>query len=494
MSNHKRYILIIFSFIILMLSLVDAIWPLGKKDKESKKQEQIEQEELKRSKEEIKKIKSRHGIDLYVGEGLTEIKGGITLGEAKSSAKQRALEDLSTSIKVRIRGTIKDELKLTPEKGTEERFESMVNSYVDSVLSVVKDESFYNYPKEDVITVIVYISKSAYDEKVQKEVRAKIDRIVQYINEGTKSLKLKSFTGAIEHFLNAERWLSEDFGDLPVKEDINKDGIDDDLGAVIETNLTNIVQDMKLESLDEKIVYDTNGVVSKNPTVYLSYEEKTGKTTPMINIPLKATFIKGEGKITDVPLKTDRLGVVRIPVERIDPEYKEAVVRVEVDMKSLGLEGKLSPSPCDLNLTKKRAIAYSVNFFNSGVRETPTSIIDSVKSTIVEYGYATVPVNINGREVVDNELKAVADLNVDYLVLIVASASGGKVGDYEMYYSNVASKVLYYEMPDRNLIFSMEGPSSKGYGTSLSSAGWDALGKIKSNLMIKLKDKIKELK
>lgn len=439
---------------------------------------------------EIDELKRKHGKSLYVGEGVAESK--TDLGEAIRIAKERAMADLLKSIKVRIKADVRDELRFSEDGTASGKFESIVNSYVDQVLEIVRDQRYEGFPKAGAVTEIVYVDKDAYDEKVALDIQEKTDRIKKYALEGAKAQAARNVGQAIENYVNGKIWLKNYFEDLPVKAEIQKAGVPEDLGSYFDTRLTQILHSISLESVDEKIVYNTEGKVSRNPTVIFSYEDITGKT-PLADMPANASFVKGKGTISSAPLRSGRRGEVYIPLDWVDPREREASIQVELDAAALRIKDTQGLPVVFIPVNKSKAVAWAVSFFQGAKRENPASLSDSIKMALRSTGYELKAFNISEQEITDGVVKEARSLNVDYIVYTCVIASS-RADEYGMYKSVASSKVYIYSFYDDRLVEAIDSPSKTGYSTSAVGAAHDVLAKLKPDMIKTLNEKIKTLK
>lgn len=486
----------LFVVVFCVSSTANATWPL--KSKEKGKEEVVEEKEKTEKDKGIKEITEKMKDSRYCcADALAELKefNGI-LWDTKNAARSRARDELSKRIKVRIVSTAVDILR-SDKKHVEDKFESKIQSYCDQLLEGVDVRDCRDYPKKGEVTAIAFILESKYRETVESDLKNRKGWVLTPLLEGVKAAKQKNIGFALTQFIEARNKLFDNFEDVPVNEDVTGDGKPEEIGGFLSARIGEIISRIELKTIEEKIHFDSNGNITKKPTVFALYTDEKGKTH-ISGVPLKANFVKGSGSISDTPLQTGMQGDTEIPVEtvNIDPTVKEVAVNVVIDRERLGLEEALVLPSCRINLFKTKSIAYSVNFFNSGSRTQPSLLVDSLKSIIVDYGYGIEEVDIKSSEVKNTDIKTVGGLNVDYLVYVIVSASGGGIGGgYQgMYKATATSKAEIYSLPDGRLVASVQCPSTKGYGTSTSGAGYDALSKLKSGLMSALKTKIKELK
>lgn len=437
------------------------------------------------AKERIKTLKARQGTELYVGEGMADIKDDI--GDARQSARTRALAELSSAIKVKVKGQIKDDLRISG-KNSEAQFQSIVDTYVDTLLTGVKDESFLDYPKKNVITVLVFVSKHDYDEAVVADMRLKLDRIQKYAREGLKARGEKRVAEALKDFADGRHWLVQLFGELPVQGDIAGDGKQEDLGAFFETQVTRLTQALKLEVLDQKIIYDAKGVPNRQPLVYVKYDDGAQKF-PVPNMPLTVSFAEGNGKLSPAPLKTGTLGEAQIPVTAVDASAQKVSLLVSIDPKALGQQHTETVPNIVVALERMRTLAYCVTA--AGAQAVPPSFGEAIRSLLTDSGFASLQSSLSAP--VNEETIRSAGLNADYLLSVRITLSGGK-DEYDMYYADAGAQATVYSLPVGTASASVEGKPAHGYGVNKTAAANDALAKLKHGLLPLLKARLKDLK
>jgi|GEM_PF-5161139 len=476
---------------------------ISEKNEEQEMQElrskvQNTSKQLKREKkqiaQEIKNYEERRNVDIYIGKGVVEIEKDPE--KATEEAKKIALDDLARSIRVKIRSTVQDELKYGTGAGTEQKFEMITNAYAAEVLRRVVVKSYPDYPKNGKVTVICYVNIKDYEEAVQEEIRKDLAQISKYAIEGMKAYQQKLYVTALENFSVGKQRLRECFYDLPALEDIDNDGHPDDLYAFFDTNIIKIIRGIKLEPVAENVIYGVDGKLWKYPVVRVAYEE-SGEKTPIEGMKLRAKFIEGkdQGEIAPEPLVTNKLGEVPIPVERVNPAYKSVKIQVELDPQALNIDEKQVPiSYCLINIRKRKMFACAVNFFNAGRKGRCPAVANSLKAVLRKMEYEVVDYRIEDEQMMAEVIPELSARNFDYVILVSIYASGGQVGDYQMFYSDISSKASIYSLPEGALVSSVEdGPSAKGYGTSLAGAGSNALEKIKDKLVQRIQEELKGL-
>jgi len=458
---------------------------------EMKEKLEMEKQRIRLIKEEIEKITKDE--KLYYGRGMAELSEfGGKKWNAIETAEDRARKELSMSIESKIKGSVIDILRTT-EKGDEEQFKRIIEIYTDKTLNEVSTKSWEDYEKEGEITAIATLNKDVYKKKVDDDLKAKKSKIFTYVTAGIKAYRSKLFANAIGQFSQAKKCQNELFQNLPVNDDIDNDGKDEEIGAFIDIQLSNIINGILLKGKDEKLAYTITGSIPKKPWIFAHYIDKS-ETFPVANLPLKSKFIKGEGKISNINVLTGQGGDAEIPVEYIDPASKEAILQVEVDLSALGCENLTAPPYCRVGFRKRQSIAYSVNFFNNDIRTEPKSLIADVKSVISDSIYGMLDYPIKTKEPTQDDISKVANLNADYLLVVTVSANSNRMGDYNFFKAYSSANVMIYSLPEGELISTIgEVPSGSGSGSTPSDAGLQAMNKIRGLIKSMVKEKIKEL-
>ncbi len=449
--------------------------------------------EQKLIEEKIKYYKARQNKDIYLGIASLPIVNKEQQN-IEQEVRKNALNNLASSIRIKIKTTIKDELKYTTATNIEQKFEMITNMYTTEVLNRVITEVFHNYPKKGWITAVCYISVVDYEKTVQEEIRKNIAQISKYAVEGIKALNEKLVLTALENFIAGKKKLNECFYDLPALEDIDNDGKPDDLYAFFDTNILKIINNIKIEPITENVVYTTDGKIKKYPVVRILYTEKDNRI-PVEGIKLSIKFLQGygTGEILPQPLVSNKLGEVQIPVHKVDPSYKRVIIQVQLDPQMLNIDEKQYPLPyCIITINKKKVFAYCVKVQNGNKTISYKPLVNSLKSILQNMGCDTIEYQISNA-VNKYIIFDLAQKKVDYFLIIYITTTGGKVGDYNMYYSIANSEVEIYSLPEGDIIVSLEGPTSHGYGTTTISAANIAIEKIKNELLQKIVENVKKL-
>jgi hypothetical protein len=100
--------------------------------------------------------------DLYVGEGVAKTSEfGGDMGKANQAARERAREDLASSVRVEVRSSVREEASQKDGQSSES-LKSSGQSESAVVLENVKFRDFRDFPHDGDDTVLAYLSKEDY--------------------------------------------------------------------------------------------------------------------------------------------------------------------------------------------------------------------------------------------------------------------------------------------------------------------------------------------
>jgi hypothetical protein len=447
--------------------------------------------------------KKKNDPDIYWGEGIATIQNA-DLGAAREVAKERALNDLSQKIKVFVESDISHLIqgatKSSAGKLSEENrevFIEKVNVYTRVALSNIKDKFIADYPVKNNCTYFAYISKSEYERTVNEDIKIKKAQVKTSIANGDRAFEQNDFMIAANHWTMAYEQLEAFFGGLPLQDDLNNDGRNEDVASYIYKRVNNLFGKIQLSFIADKITYDASGVLTKKPIVQAKYTDAAGKTHSVANLPLKVDFVSGTGWVNGAP-KTSEYGEAIIPL-KIDASNPSTVINVKIDVNALpGLNAfRLSQlSEARLTIGKIKTIAVAAAFFNRNKRSTPAELMNEIKRILINNGFLTIEISLNGYEAAESEIARASSMNADYMLTVTMKTSNtGTVGGYaNMYVSTVSGLIALYKLPRGDQIAAEIISAKKGYGVSGSVAGWDGYGKIKKTALNKTKKIISEIR
>jgi hypothetical protein len=470
-----------FIFIFFLLILTEGIFYSKDKSDDYKNT-------LKEYRKEIELIKQQHGKIYYVGEGLSDDKD---INSAINKAKDSAMVDLLKSVRVKINSYIVDELKYTDGK-VNERFEKVINTYINQLLEIVQDKRYIDYPKKNMVTVIVYVDRELYDEKVKKDLQLKVQKIKDYILEGNKKREIFKIKESIENYLMARKYLKEYFEDLPVRDELIEKGKEEDFGSFIDRELTTIMNSIKIEKNEENYIYTNDGKVPKKPIINVYYETKD-KKIPLSGIPIGMRFTKNSGVFQNSELITSSSGDLYLPIEKIDPSERDSSLEVFVDMERLNLKEFYNIPSVSIKFIRAKTIGWVFNFFNNGKLEKPNNFLLDIRSALSSSGYGLKEVETSENSIDEKLIEKAKSENLDYLFYIYTRANTSK-DEYDMYISYADGKIFIYSVYDDYLLETVELKGKKGYSTSKEKSSYSALGKLKNEIISILKERIKSIK
>lgn len=424
---------------------------------------------------------------LYWGEGIATIGGDI--GAAREQAKERALHDLSQKIQVNVEADISQVIQSNMSASSEdirELFTQKVRTYTQSALTNTRDLFVVDYPASGNCTFLVFMSRAEYQRKVNEDLKMKKSAVRNAVENGDAAMKHSDFMLAANHWANARDHLNNFFGDLPLQDDLDKNGKNEEVHAYLQQKMGNLFGNIELSFLPDEISYDAAGTLSKKPIVQAKYEDANGRTQSIANLPLKVEFTGGKGRVSGNVI-TDNYGTAKLALT-VDASNPQTSIAVQIDKNAVdGLADFNLPRLAEAKMTfeKIKTIAIAVSFKNQSKRSTPDVLLNEIKNILLAKGFLTVDFSTASSRVTSTDLTRASTSNADYLLVVsLRSAGGGTVGGYSnMFASTVSGFVSLYKLPRGEQIATDQVHAAKGFGVSASVAGWDAYGKVKNKAM-----------
>ncbi len=439
----------------------------------------------------LEEMKAR--TDIYYGEGLNEIDGDIA--QAQDRARYQALETLSSQIEVAVRTDIEIILTGKKLKGgktlTEEVRETVTSrteTYTSQVLTNVKgNRQFIDYPLPGYITYFAYIDKAEYEEKVRRDLEAKRNFLRDLIRTADQDYRGGAIAQALNGYGNAVARLQDFFSNMPVEMDINDTGHSEEVSIALTSRIGKILRSLELRSSEERYFYDASGKLSTTPLISLAYRRETGDLLPADSFPLSAVFIEGAGKLPP-SLVTGTYGQIELSLREIDPTYSSTTLVVELDIEAFPSLEKIElphlPSLI-INFEKLKTMVLSLTFSNDGDFSIPRELTNSFLSVALGQSLSVIEQHIAKKTPSTTELQRASATNADYLVHIqVETEKASTLGGYQNMFAAEGNGVIYvYALPRKDIVFTRNISTTRGFGSSPSGAGWDALGRMKDQML-----------
>ncbi len=280
---------------------------------------------------------------------------------------------------------------------------------------------------------------------------------------------------------------------IPVWQDIDGDKRAEELTLAIDERIRQFIGGLQLSLLNDSFLYDSEGNPETLPRVYVRYTGATGTQSPVAGLPLKIVFVKGEGAVASGI--TGEYGEVEITVNRLNPKYRETVIRVGVNCEKISGLNEIATGreqSVEIKMMRKKTIALAASFANGKKLSIPGSLKAKVTTMLLDNKYSVIHLPFTS----EAAIKKSRNINADYILMIRAKTSGGgAVGQYaNMFTAYCGASLKVYKMPLKSLAFSETIKKHQGFGVSLESAGWDGFGKIKSRIEQKAKNMIERIK
>ena len=287
-------------------------------------------------------------------------------------------------------------------------------------------------------------------------------------------------------------------GQLPMQDTIGNGAGKVEVTSFIAGKIQNIFNGITSSLFNSaEITYTSRGELSEKPVAVFNYLDNTGKKVPLLGLPVKGTFANGAGRCP-TGLATGDYGQVTLPIENMDASFQTTVVLVGIDRDRLpGIDLLKNVHTPDLNITlkKTRTMAICLVFGLQGEERTPEALMAELSGIIGTRGFS--PVSITSRKgnqaaVMQEAKKA----NADYVLWVKITANSAvPVGGFNnLYTADCSGTIRLFQFPTAQQTGSVALSPVKGYGSDMSGAAWDGLGKMKKDLkdnITLLLDKIK---
>ncbi len=435
----------------------------------------------------------RNDRSLYFGEGTAKI--GNDLGKAKQMAKTRALADLSAKIEVRVESSMLKIVSSTSLNNKKQYSESINRNIIDKTKTYTHEvlrgceitPAYIDYPDSGYVTIAAYLKKAVYKQRVENDLNTKKSVIRTTLFNGNNEYERHHYMQALYDWIEADNQLHEFFGDLPIRDKVGQNVETGDVNAYINGRITFFFSGLVLKGMNQKIRYDAKGRLNKQPMILAQYKDKNGQEQAVASLPLKTGFISGSG-IAPSGLVTGTYGQVKLFISYVNPANKSTLLRVSVDTSRIkGMDNFLNLilPKLELRLYKVRTLALAVLFRNSGQITSPDELKNNIRSAIINQGLAAVQVNLKKTVLSSQDIQTISQTHADNLLFIsIKTLNSSTVGGYQnMFVARCTATISVYELPSGNLTDTKQLPEVKGYGTSASSAGWDALNKLKNRIL-----------
>ena len=487
-----KHSVFVLQLILYLLLIIDCAGPKQETSMAQKSKEEYQKEQKYRKANKYISEK-RKDSTIYFGDGTANI--GDDLGQAKIEAKKRAREALAKQIKVAVESDFKMIVssesenigKKYSEKTTEE-IRKRTQQYTDQVLTnVMESPPFIDYPQDSLITYILYIDKDKYKKQVKNDLNRKKEMIKSMVIKGNKEFKKQHYYSALKNWIDAKIYLDKFFKGLPVQDDINHDGVDEEINSNVNGKINKLLGNLSLSLLNKDFIYDIKGRLNHNPILYLQYNDSLNKKQPVQNFRIKSVFVENDGNISRT-INTGKYGQAELKINKVQPENSTAILKSQIDKKMIPQLHKYYSAELPsirINLQRKKTIAMAISFYNGDEKHAPEMLKNKMNSVALDRDFGVITTAVQGSDVSADEISEANKLNADYLLYVNISASkASSVGGYDnMFTSDCSGKVSLYNLPSGNMVKTKQSKSVEGYGSSSSNAGWDGYGKLEKPII-----------
>ena len=386
-------------------------------------------------------------------------------------AQNNALTQISSEISISISSNI---INIISEKSgiVKEDFKSSVSSFTKSTLKGY--ELFDKWEDDDEYWVYYRLSKTEYhkSKKMEKE-KAKSLSEDMFLKAKDYEIKndidsaLNFYFKSLEHIMN---YFAEPL-------EITYNGSKKYLLNEIYSSLQNVISDIDLTSINKEL-YGKFGHPLKEDMIIVASYNKDKVKLPIINLPIKFFFLKGNGKLLEQS-KTNSNGLVVAEIFNISSADNRQIVKSELDINSYinkdnssvilnKLLKSLSIPECEIILNISNISIYivsnEINFDNSY----PISLLDSkIKNEFSKKGFLF------------SNIKRESDI---FINISATSRKGSEL--FGQYTSFVDLSISVSNSKSDKEIFKKSLSDIKGIGLSYKKAGLNAFDNASKKLVL----------
>ncbi len=411
--------------------------------------------------------------------------------KALSIAKERAIIDLASKIEVRVEGTIKTVLKVEGKGMSETQsyiFEEQVETSINIFLTRVKEYRRFIDRDHKRVAVMVRVNYAEYERNLRKEMEMNKGVVLGFINEGDKSKKEGECTITLLNYLLAYTRLKQLFQNLPLYEDIDKDGYDEELSSTIRARIENCLNNIDLFPVKDNLVYSIFGALGENIKIKVRMNEDNEHFLCK-NFPLKDTVILGQAEISRTS-NTVQSGIAEFRVGKIDPSFDKVIVRIIPDLNRLiGEYGKFPKfilPYTEVTLLRKKTVALSVYFNNAGTTTNLGSLNLEIKNYLLNKEYGVEDKRFRN-ELTIAQMDYLSKEGID-IALLVNIETRTKEIEEDLYVSYADAVISLYSIKERSIITTEVISSDKTFGGTTTQCGLKAYAKIKGNIIKSVKN------
>ncbi|MCO5271471.1 MAG: LPP20 family lipoprotein [Cyclobacteriaceae bacterium] len=378
------------------------------------------------------------------------------------SAKNSALEDLISEIKVTVSSTSVLS-QIDANKEFQERYEQIIKTTASDELQEYEQVDTW----EDAQNYWVYyrLSKQRYKEIKDEQKRNAVTLALDFFTKAKQSERAGDDVQALGFYFKGFDAIEKYLGD-PIR--LEFEGKEILLTNEIYASIQHLLDRIQLMANPPGIMLNRR-VASGTETVLVTAVYK-GSTKPVTGLPLKASFEKGAGDVFP-EYKTDASGQSKILISKISSKDLEQTVGVKVDLLnfaganaspiySLVAERIVTPR-VDILLKVQRPLVYITSDEKTlGVDKANEQITNKVKNFLTRSGF----------EFTDNRGKA--ELWVD----VNANSEKGAVSG-SIYITYVTAVIKVVELPSNKEIYATTLDRIKGYSLDYERSSQEAYNK-----------------
>ncbi len=304
-------------------------------------------------------------------------------------AKKNALEDLVSEIKVTVSST-----SVLSQIDVDNKFHERYEQIIQTEAAEEIEEFEMVDAWEDAFNYWVYyrLSKERYREIKEEQKRNAVQQAADFYSKGIEATRNRERLKALTFYFQALRAMEDYLADaVSVTIEGRSVLLTNEIYASIQDVLRNIEITVEPRSLE------VHRRMNQNNEALIAHARFRDSETPIIGLPLRAAFMKGEGEVFPT-YSTDANGNCRILLTRIGSAEVEQSVGISVDTETLAgtatspiftlITQSLRVPSDQVILRVRRPLVYLTGSERSFGRENPHLLIsNTLKNYLTRQGF-----------------------------------------------------------------------------------------------------------
>ncbi len=413
-------------------------------------------------------------------------------GAAEQGAKVKAIGDLMEQIQVKVTSRFQDITGFEASSSRPDRYKKSVSQYVASYvhlqLSGINSIPFVeNWPRKGQCAVIAYISRADADRQIQEQAAKDREKVASKINTASAALSKGEYAAALQSYVNASAVFHGIFQGMPVIAPLQEGASPVDYGQAIALGLNGLLSSIRLNPVSSSIRFTAQGRLQQPARVAAVYSAPGAAPQPVPRLPLAAALWGGGSAYESVSAATDDNGLAEFSLSQINARYPHQRLSVTLDTQTLpGLSPDQLPA-CQIRLGRLPTVAYGVWVRINGRRSSLFGFGDKLSGALSSVRLMAADLGrLKSRNCADSAIEEAArSAPADYVLSAWVLSNAVHVASLDVDGARARSGFFLCRVSDGKAV-PFPGPSARGMGSDLSSAGAQAAAKAADRLAARI--------